>query len=124
MRAAAVLLLLVAAGCGGSSPKAHQSGDPAGKVRLAALCPSAHQVYDGLVASNPDSQVVFVDHLEDLRTVADAKARTALDPVIKAAKDLAAAGRGPNFSDAQDAMYQAVVGLDASCRKAGSYILH
>jgi len=117
-----VVLLLVAAGCGTATP--HEQADPVGKVALGAICPGAHQVYDALVASNPDSQTQFVVHLEDLRKVGDAQARAALDPVITAAKSLAAAGRGPNFSSAQDAMYQAVVGLDARCKDAGAFILH
>ena len=124
MKRGTVLLVLLVAGCGGTAPKAHRDTEPGGNVQLQAICPGAHQVYDGLVASNPASQSAFVQHLEDLRTVADSEARSALDPVIQAAKDLASAGRGSDFSTAQDAMYQSVVGLDADCRENGSYILH
>lgn len=123
VRAGAALLLLVLAGCGSAAPRTDGPA-PGGNVRLEALCPGVHQVYDGLVASNPTSQADFVVHLEDLRAVADRAARTALAPLINAAKGLAAAGRGAGFDTAQDAVYRAVVGLDASCRKAGSFILH
>jgi len=122
-RRAAVLALLLVTGCGGAAHPG-QAPEPEGKVRLSAMCPAIHQVYDRLVASNPDSQAEFVDHLDDLRDAGDAGARAALDPVVSAAEELAAAGRGPGFSAAQDAMYQAVVGADAACRKVGSFILH
>ena len=122
-RALLAALLVLATGCGGGVQAGSQK-DPPGKVSLEAICPGAHQVYDALVASNPASQVEFVDHLTSLRKVGDAQAQHALDPVLTAATVLASAGRGPDFSSAQDGMYQAVRGLDADCRKAGSYILH
>ncbi|WP_148044959.1 hypothetical protein [Nocardioides marmorisolisilvae] len=121
-RAVLVALLLLATGCGSAKP--HQKADPGGHVTLEAICPGAHQVYDGLVASNPASQTAYVDHLASLRKVGDSQARDALDPVISAAKTLAAAGRGPKFDGAQDGVYQSIVGLDKACRAAGSYILH
>ena len=124
-RAALVaLLLLLATGCGGAAESDDRADAAAGAVSLGAVCPGAHQVYDALVASNPASQAAFVDHLTSLRAAGDGAARDALDPVITAAKALAAAGRGPRFSTAQDQMYRAVLGLDAACRREGSYILH
>jgi hypothetical protein len=121
---AVLVVLFVVTGCGGTAAKANQHDNRPGGVTLKTLCPAVHQVYDALVASNPDSQVQFVDQLKDLRSAADADARSAVDPLIMAANGLAAAGRGANFSEAQDAMYQGVVGLDAACHKAGSFILH
>jgi len=122
--AIAVVILLALAGCGEDAPEPKSQVEPAGDVVLAAACPGAHVAYDNLVASNPASQTVFVDQLHELWVASDADARDALDPVIAAAKTLEAAGRGPNFSAAQDGVYQAVVGLDGRCRDVGSLILH
>ena len=119
-----LVLLVAVVGCGGNAPKPQQQAEPAGDVVLAAACPGAHVAYDNLVASNPASQTVFVDQLHELWVAADADARDALDPVIAAAKALEAAGRGPNFSTAQDGVYQSIVGLDADCREVGALILH
>lgn len=116
-------LLVLAAGCGGNE-KANSQADAPGDVVLEKACPGAHLSYDALVASNPASQKAFVDQLEQLWIELDQDARDALSPVIKAAKTLEKAGRGPGFDDAQDGVYTSIVGLDADCRKAGSLILH
>lgn len=123
-RAALVVALLLATGCSGTTPQARQEGDPPGDLDTGAICPGAHQVYDALVASNPQSQVAFRDQLRALRTAADAQARDALDPVVTAADALVAAGRGPDFGAAQDGVYESIVQLDEDCRAAGAFILH
>ena len=117
------VLLVLAAGCGGTDKANNQAG-AAGDVVLEKACPGAHLSYDSLVASNPASQKAFVDQLQQLWIELDEEAREALSPVIKAAKTLEKAGRGPGFDDAQDGVYSSIVGLDADCRKVGSLILH
>lgn len=120
--AALLLVLLGAVGCGHGGSSA--SGAQGGRAGLRSVCPGAHFTIDSLVASDPQSQAVFVDQLERLRAAGTTEVRADLAPLIAAAAVLRAAGRGPNFPHARDGLHAAVVALNAHCVAVGSPILH
>ena len=125
MRVVLVVVLALVAGCGGSSSDDPGAAGPAyGAVPLAGLCPQVHRAIDTLVVSNPGAQQQFVAELERIAAAGTRESRTALDPLLAAARALAAAGTGPDYATALNGIHPAQVAVDGACAGAGSPILH
>ncbi len=124
IRPTAALLLVLLGAVGWGQSTSPTPGDHGGQASLRSTCPGAHFTIDSLVASDPQSQAVFVDQLDRLRAAGTTEVRTDPAPLIAAAKVLRAAGLGPNFYRARDGLHAAVVQLNAHCVAVGSPILH
>ena len=123
MRSAVLaLLLLLAAGCGGTANRGDTS--KADGAPLRTLCPGVHLAVDSLVVSDPASRTVFADQVARLRAAGTKDSQQTLEPLIQAAQELLAVKTDQQFFVARDDVHAAVVKVDTGCVAVGSPILH